>query len=143
MPESSIDFLTQTSIDKLSNKRKLRAFIKHIFKSERKNLKGLNIIFCSDKYLLKINQRYLLHNFYTDIITFNLSDSKEIVGEIYISIDRIRANSNLFGIKKEQELLRVIFHGILHLCGYKDNTKKGKLKMTLKENSYLYKWNTL
>ncbi|MES1198238.1 MAG: rRNA maturation RNase YbeY [Chitinophagaceae bacterium] len=143
MHKPVIDFHFQRSIIKIPKRKLLRDFIKKIFEKERKSIESLNIIFCSDKYLLKINQKYLSHNDYTDIITFDLSDAQEIIGEIYISLDRIRENAKLLAIDIGQELLRVIFHGILHLCGYQDKLKSEKMKMTLKENYYLRKWNSI
>ena len=123
----------------LTQRIKLKAFICSIFKSEKKISSNLSFVFCSDNYLLDINRTFLKHNYYTDIITFNLSlkHDKEIQGEVYISVDRVRENAKIFNNTINQELHRVIFHGILHLCGYGDKTKRQKLKMTQKENFYL------
>ena len=96
------------------------------------------IIFCTDEYLLDINRRFLQHDYYTDIITFNLSGNpKTIEGEIYISVDRINENASSNGVSKKEELHRVIFHGVLHLCGYKDKLQEEKAKMTSAENRHL------
>lgn len=121
---------------------KLKEFILLIFKTERKTFLSLNVIFCSDEYLLPINEKFLQHNYFTDIITFNLAEkgSKKIEGEIYISIDRIRDNYKSYKTTFQHELQRVIFHGILHLCGYSDDTIFKKAKMTLKENFYLERY---
>ena len=101
-------------------------------------LDALRYIFCSDKYLLEINRQYLNHDYYTDIITFNLSNHPEAVqGEIYISIDRVKDNARQFNASFTQELHRVIFHGALHLCGYKDKTAKEEKLMREKEDQYL------
>ena len=97
----------------------------------------MDLIFCSDAYLLQINEDFLGHSDLTDIITFDLSDEQESSAEIYISIDRIRENAKSFGVSVENELHRVIFHGVLHLCGYKDK-KPGDIKaIRLKEDEYL------
>lgn len=123
----------------LSNRTSLKKFLVNLFKKEGMRLAELNYVFCSDKYLLKINQQYLKHNDYTDIITFPLSTpgSKEIRGEIYISVDRVRENARQYGISFRNELHRVIFHGALHLCGYKDKSQKDKQAMTAAENKCL------
>ena len=106
----------------LKNKKKLKTFIKELFIKEGKCLKSMNVIFCSDQYLLDLNQQHLKHNFYTDIITFNLSESNSssITAELYISVDRVMDNAKTLKTDFSTELHRVIFHGALHLCGYKD-----------------------
>jgi len=113
--------------------------IEQVFLYEKKLLGRLNYIFCSDETLLNINRQYLKHDYYTDIITFNLSENKEkkITGEIYISLDRVRDNAGKMKLPLNHELARVIFHGALHLCGYKDKTKKEKQEMTKREDFYL------
>jgi rRNA maturation RNase YbeY len=117
------------------DRRRLKAFILQMFKRYRKRLGSLNIIFCSDDYLLDINRQHLNHDYYTDIITFNLADdSNPIEGEIYISIDRVRDNAAQAGTSSYSELHRVIFHGILHLVGFKDKSDKDKLEMTDQED---------
>lgn len=122
----------------LRNRNALKSFIKFISLKEKTKIKELSIIFCSDDYLLDINQTFLKHNYFTDIITFELSNSKEgKSGEIYISIDRINSNAIDYQCSIQNELHRVIFHGVLHLCGFKDKAKKEKLLMTQKENQYL------
>jgi rRNA maturation RNase YbeY len=90
---------------------------------------------------LEINQKYLEHDFYTDIITFDLSETGAVRGEIYISIDRVRENARKLGVSFKSELHRVIFHGMLHLCGYNDKTKAEKEKIRAKEDQYLNKYN--
>ena len=119
-------------------KTRLKQFIKFLFSSEGRELHSIDYIFCNDEYLLSLNKQFLQHNYYTDILTFDLSkENKAIIGEIYISIDRVKenaaTNSNLY----LNELRRVIFHGALHLCGYLDKTRKEKELMTQKENYYL------
>ena len=98
----------------------------------------LIIFFCTDQYLLDINKRFLKHDYFTDIITFNLADPNgKIEGEIYISVDRVRENSKKMQVSLREELHRVIFHGALHLCGYGDKGDKEKKKMTTAEDRYL------
>jgi rRNA maturation RNase YbeY len=125
----------------LSERKRLKAFIKGMLKREKRKLISLSIIFCKDKYLLEINRQYLGHDYYTDIITFNLAEDNEIIeGEIYISVDRIRENALINVVTTNHELHRVIFHGILHLCGYMDKLKSAKDTMTRQENQMLQKY---
>lgn len=122
----------------IKNKNKLRTWINRTLLEENKSLEELNFIFCSDDYLLHINQQYLQHNTYTDIITFdNSSSANKIVGDIFISIDRIKENAQTFNVSETEELHRIIIHGTLHLSGYEDKTKSNKNIMTLKEDEYL------
>lgn len=123
----------------LKNRKGLKAFIFSLFSKEGRVLNEMNIIFCSDDYLLEINRQHLQHNFYTDIITFDLSESKSgaITAELYISIDRVKDNASLLNTKFALELHRVIFHGALHLCGYSDKSKKDIAIMRAKEDEYL------
>ena len=129
----------------LTRRIPLKQFIESIFKSESKKLASLSYIFCSDKYLLKLNKQHLAHDYYTDIISFDLSETNKspTIGEIYISIDRVRENAQNLAIPISQELHRVIFHGALHLCGFKDKTKVQITEMRNKENYYLKKYNLL
>ncbi|MGY4538864.1 putative rRNA maturation factor [Mucilaginibacter sp. UYNi724] len=125
---------------KLKNKTAVRKWITDTIVAEGHKLSELTYIFCSDNYLLKINQEYLDHDTYTDIITFdNSEDDGVIVGDIFISIERIKENAAKFGVTAEQELHRVIIHGTLHLLGYPDKTPAAKKKMTQKEDFYLDK----
>ena len=127
----------------LKQRRLLKKFIIQLFVKEKKPLQSIDIIFCSDEYLLQINKQHLQHDFYTDIITFDLSESSAnpIIGELYISIDRVKDNSALRDEKFSSELLRVIFHGLLHLCGFKDKKAKDIKTMRQKEDEYLNKYN--
>lgn len=113
-------------------------WIINIIKSEKAVLGDLSYIFCSDNYLLKLNQKYLKHNSFTDIITFDYSEQKVISGEIYISIDRVRENAVKFKVDFNRELLRVMAHGVLHLLGYKDKSKNEKEEMSTKEDEKIY-----
>ena len=138
--QSKVCFFFQEVKVSLSNRAHLKSYIQAIFKKECKRMESINYIFCSDKALLEINRQFLGHDFYTDIITFNLSESKVIRGEIYISIDRVRENAVQLGVSLISELHRVIFHGVLHLCGYKDKSKKEIEEMRGKEEYYLKKY---
>jgi rRNA maturation RNase YbeY len=122
----------------LNNRTALKQFIQSIFITEKKKLAGLTYIFCSDEYLLDINKTHLQHNYYTDIITFDLSETSVLItGEIYISTDRVRDNAIKLGVSFKEEIHRVIFHGALHLCGYKDKTPRHVREMRAAEDSYL------
>lgn len=121
----------------LRERSRLKSFIVSLFRREGKALESLSYVFCSDQYLLQINRDYLQHDYYTDIISFDLSEGKNTVGEIYISIDRVRDNAREFGSPFYQELHRVIFHGALHLCGYKDKSNKDQVLMRKKEDQAL------
>jgi probable rRNA maturation factor len=125
----------------LTRRNALKQFIAKVFKDEKRQLAGLSYIFCSDEYLLNINKTHLKHNYYTDIITFNLSETPDtITGEIYISTDRVRDNATTLGVTIQEELHRVIFHGALHLCGYKDKTAREEKEIRAAENRLLDKY---
>ena len=116
----------------------MRQFLFSVFKQEFVDFNSVSFVFCKDDYLHSLNQKYLQHDTYTDILTFTLSDEQEPVhSEIYISVDRIDENSKAFGVENHIELLRVMVHGILHLCGYSDHTPKEKKLMREKEDFYL------
>lgn len=122
----------------LTRRGALKNFIQSIFKGEKKGLQSLVYIFCSDEYLLAINKEHLQHDYYTDIITFDLSENlNQIIGEIYISTDRVRDNASSLGVSIKEELHRVIFHGALHLCGYKDKTARHAKEMRAAEDECL------
>ena len=122
----------------LKERGKLKCFINSLIAKEKKSLNNLNYIFCNDNTLLEINRKYLNHNFYTDVISFDLSSSrKEILADIYISVDRIRENAKSFKITMEEELHRVMLHGLLHLCGYNDKTEGERKLIRKKEDFYL------
>ena len=133
-----IHFYFQNVSINLGERTRLKTFIGKLFRKEGKKLKRLNYIFCTDNELLRINQEFLGHDFFTDIITFDLSETpNEKEAEVYISVERVRENSAAFGSSIKRELARVIFHGALHICGYKDHTPKEKEKMRRKEDTYL------
>ena len=135
----SIQFFSEDVDFTLKNKELIRKWISNTIKAEGfKKSKELNFIFCSDPYLLSINQQYLDHNTYTDIITFDNSEEENIIsGDIFISIDRIKENAAEFKVKESHELHRVMIHGVLHLCGYLDEKVNDKELMTKKEDFYL------
>lgn len=136
----AINFFEEDIAYTLKQKTAVRNWVTETIQAEGFKLKELNYIFCSDSYLLQINQQYLDHDTYTDIVTFDNSDiAKTITGDIFISIDRIRENAAKFGVTEANELHRVIIHGALHLLGYKDKSPADKKKMTLKEDFYLNK----
>jgi probable rRNA maturation factor len=138
--ESKVCFFFQGVKPILPQRAKLKKFILSILKAEGRKLESLNFIFCTDKALLEINRQFLNHDFYTDIITFNLSETSLIRAEIYISDDRVKENAKTLGFTITSELHRVIFHGVLHLCGYGDKTVTEKKKMRAIEEFYLNKY---
>ncbi len=117
---------------------KARKLVGRVFKDYGKLPLAINYIFCSDKYLLEINQKYLNHNTLTDIITFDISDSPaEVIADIYISAERVRENASKLEVSLSAEVLRVIIHGALHLVGFRDKTRSEKAKMRAAEDKYL------
>jgi rRNA maturation RNase YbeY len=136
----AIQFFEEDISYKLKNKALVRQWIKDTITAEGFKLKELTYVFCSDAYLLPLNQQFLDHDTFTDIITFDNSEVEgEIVGDIFISIERIRENAVKFNITETDELHRVIIHGALHLLGYTDKSVVTKQKMTQKEDEYLAK----
>ncbi len=138
----AIQFFEEEISYKLKHKALVRKWIKDTIAAEGFKLKELTYVFCSDAYLLPMNQQYLGHDTYTDIITFDNSASEdEILGDIFISIERVRENAARYGIAETDELHRIIIHGTLHLLGYTDKSAVTKQKMTQKEDEYLDKRN--
>lgn len=122
----------------LQNRSILKTFLNQIAQKENTKIKDLNIIFCSDEYLLDINRQYLKHDYKTDIITFEISNDVDgKTAELYISVDSVFKNSIDYQSTKKNEIHRVIFHGVLHLCGYKDKSKLDIALMRSKEDEYL------
>lgn len=134
-----IKFFNADKCVTLKNRKGLKLFVATLLREEgNRELICLSYIFCSDDFLLDINRQFLQHDFYTDIITFDLSSEKtSLKGEIYISVERVMENSQTIGVSFNKELHRVIFHGALHLCGFKDKTKLQKIKMRQKEDQYI------
>jgi len=118
-------------------RRSTTNWIKETIHLEEKSIGDISFIFCSDDYLLEVNKKYLTHDYYTDIITFDYVEDGLISGDIFISIDRVKENAKLFSTTLQDELNRILVHGVLHLLGYKDKIKKDKTLMTFKENYYL------
>ena len=138
MSQLQIHFFSEDISYTLKEKAHVRKWIKQTIVAEKRTLKELNFIFCSDNYLLEINQQYLKHDTYTDIVTFDNSESPNaITGDIFISIERIQENASKFNVDERDELHRVMIHGTLHLLGFKDKTKAHKALMTSKEDQYL------
>lgn len=137
---AEINFHSSIPVTWFRNRNALRDAIADLFKREKTPLQSLSIIFLSDQELLTMNQEYLRHDTFTDIITFDLSEGKTKQGELYISIDRVVDNAKQFGVSKSQELRRVIFHGCLHLCGYKDKLNKDIEVIRSKEEEYLLRY---
>jgi len=139
--KAKIHFFYPDIRSSLSNTTELKLFIESIFRSEKRRLSSINYIFCSDKTILEINKRYLNHDFYTDVITFNLScNNKPLTAEVYISVERVRDNAKKLGVSIKSELHRVLFHAALHLCGYNDKKKKDIEIMRKKEDVLLTKY---
>ncbi len=112
-------------------------WLKTVAGSEMKRLGDINIIFCSDPYILEVNLKYLQHDYFTDIITFDYCEGDKLSGDLFISIDSVRENSVFYGTEFEDELNRVMVHGLLHLIGYDDHSERDIAQMRAKENYYL------
>ena len=121
----------------LKDDESITKWIKNVINAENKELAEINYIFCDDQYLLKKNQEYLKHDTFTDIITFDYTEQNRINADIFISIERVKENAITFAVPFDNELRRVIIHGVLHLMGYKDKSKEDAEKMRNKENFYL------
>ena len=136
-----ITFNSETSFT-LKNQKKLVKWISDVISSEGFQVGEINYIFCNDSYLNKINQEFLNHDTFTDIISFDYTLGKEVGGDIFISIERVLENAEKFNEVFETELHRVMIHGILHFMGYKDKTKKEKTLMRTKEDEKIFTLNT-
>jgi len=134
---SAISYYSENSTFRLKNKRLINAWIREIIRREGKRPKDISFIFCDDSYLSGLNETYLKHKNLTDIITFDYCEDKIVSGEIYISIDRVKENAIKFKKTFNNELCRVMIHGMLHLAGYSDKTKSDKLDMRAKEDECL------
>lgn len=137
---SSIYFLSEGIKFKPKKQNNLKNWVKGVIKSEGRNLTSLIYIFCSDSYLFTLNQGYLNHKTFTDIITFDYSEGDVVDGEIYISVDRIKDNAIKFERDFEEELHRVMIHGVLHILGFKDKSPSEKSVMRKKEEACLSLW---
>lgn len=134
---SAVSFASEQTDFSLQNESQIAEWLNNVSQSEGSSLMELTYIFCSDEHLLEINKQYLAHDYYTDVITFDYSEDNLVSGDVFISVDRVRENAKTVGVTEEQELQRVMVHGLLHLLGYKDKTPVQKSEMTLKEDFYL------
>lgn len=132
-----ITYFTQDIPFTFKSKRLTSRWLKAVAEAEGKKVGDIAVIFCSDKYLLDINIKYLKHNYYTDIITFDYCEGNRLSGDLFISVDSVRENANEYGSSFEDELNRVIVHGVLHLMGYDDHTDEDITQMRAKENACL------
>ncbi len=133
-----IRFFNEDVVYKLPQKQIIRQWLKHQAEAEGYVVGDLNYIFCSDEHVLQVNRDYLQHDYYTDIITFDQSEEEgKIEGDIFVSVDRVTDNANQLTIPAEQEMRRVLAHGLLHLCGYGDKTDKEVAQMRAKEDEWL------
>jgi len=136
-----VRFFSQSLNNPLRDRKKFKSLVGYILKQEGKKLNLVNFVFCTDEELRKLNNVFLKHNYYTDILTFDLSESKaDITADIFISIDRTRDNAKIFSVSFSKELHRVMIHGILHLCGYKDKKKSDIKRIRETEDKYLFKY---
>ena len=136
----SYSFFKEDTQFRFQDKSLIINWLSRCARNEKKTPGELNYIFCSDKYLLGINRQYLQHDDYTDIITFDYTQGNLISGDIYISIDRIKENAGIYKVSFQNELLRVMVHGLLHLCGYKDKSARDSRLMRQKEDYCLSLW---
>ena len=133
-----IRFFNEDVPYKLTRKKATRQWLKQQAEAEGYTVGDLNYIFCSDDYVLQVNRDYLQHDYYTDIITFDQSEEEDkIEGDIFISVDRVAENAQQIGVSAEQEMRRVLAHGMLHLCGYGDKTDEEAAQMRAKEEEWM------
>lgn len=132
-----ISYFTEDVVFKFKNKRLNNKWLTLVAESEVKRIGDISIIFCSDSYILDINIRYLHHDYFTDIITFDYTEGDRLSGDLFISLDTVRANAAEYGSDFETELNRVMVHGVLHLIGYDDHSSADKKLMREKEDYYL------
>ncbi len=139
MPTVKINFFAQLVTLPVKNRREVRKCLNYLISQEKhpKFSGEINLIFCDDNFLSTLNSKYLKHKSLTDIITFDYSTEMELLGDIYISSERVRENSKIYSQPYFMEILRVMIHGFLHLCGYKDKKLEEKELMTKKENQYI------
>ncbi len=133
----SIHYFSEDVVLPKFKKRLISKWISVVIDLEGKIVGDVSFIFCSDNYLLDVNKKYLDHDYFTDIITFDYVEGRKISGDIFISIDRVKENAQIYLTTFQNELYRILIHGILHLLGYKDKEQDDKVLMTEKENYYL------
>jgi probable rRNA maturation factor len=119
------------------SKKDLKEAVKNLALCEGKVLKDLSLVFTDDDYLLEVNKQYLNHDYFTDVITFDYSSFPEVSGDVMISLDRVKDNAQSLNQSFELEFYRVVFHGVLHLCGYKDKSEADVMEMRAKEDFYI------
>ena len=136
-----IAFFEETPFKFPFKKNVVKQWVKLLLEKEGKQAGDINYIFCDDTYLHNINVTYLQHDTLTDIITFDYNEGKVVHSDIYISVERVRENAGIFGVNFEDELLRVLAHGLLHLCGYKDKTEADSAMMRTKEEEAMKLYN--
>lgn len=122
---------------RLKGWRKIKKLVEKVIANENRIWGDLNFILTNDKRIKEINREFLKHNYYTDVISFDNSDCRKISGEIYVSIDTVKRNSLNYKVSYSSELVRVIIHGVLHLCGYRDKNEEERKKMRKQEDLYL------
>ena len=132
-----VSYFTEDITFPFTLKRLTSKWLKFVAHSEARRLGDISIIFCSDQYILDVNRKYLNHDYYTDIITFDYCEGDLLSGDLFISIDSVRENAAFYGTAFENELNRVIVHGVLHLIGYDDHTEEEITQMRSKEDFYL------
>ena len=132
-----VSFFTQDTAFTFKEKRLTSRWLKFVAESESKRLGDIAVIFCSDNYILDVNIKYLQHDYYTDIITFDYCEGNRLSGDLFISVDSVRENASFYGTEFADELNRVIVHGLLHLIGYDDHTEEDIATMRANENYYL------
>ena len=132
-----VSYYTEDIAFPFKEKRLTSRWLKFVAESESKRLGEVAVIFCSDNYILDVNIKYLQHDYYTDIITFDYCEGNRLSGDLFISIDSVRENASFYGTEFPDELNRVIVHGLLHLIGYDDHTEEDIAVMRAKENYYL------
>lgn len=132
-----VSYFTEDTDFVFKHKRLNNSWYRLACSSEIRKLGDVNVIFCSDNYILDINMKYLQHDYFTDIITFDYCEGNVISGDLFISIDSVRENAKYYGTEFEDELNRVLIHGVLHLIGYDDHSEKDIKKMREKEDYYL------
>ncbi len=132
-----INYFTENVKNPLKSKRAVNAWIKAVAQKYGKKIGEIAYIFCDDERILDVNRQYLQHDYYTDIITFDYCEGDTLNGDIFISLDTVTSNAKEFGATLDNELHRILIHGILHLCGQADKTPEARAEMTRKENDAL------
>jgi rRNA maturation RNase YbeY len=139
----AIYFSSENLDFELENESKVKKWISAVVNAQNRRVGNINYLFCDDAYLININRTYLNHDTYTDIITFDYVEGNVVSGDIMISVERVKENATLFSTTFEQELHRVVIHGVLHLLGQADKTDEEATEMRKKEEAALALWNTI